>query len=202
MALYTPRVLTDSLKKLMGTKMVDTITVKELTEDCNMNRKTFYYHFHSIVDLLKWMFVTEICAALDGNCTYATWKTGFGSVMQYLADNEIIMQNVCESGYWNEIRAYLSLQSERSMKVFVEDSLSILEKEKDMKYTISDSNMIYIIKAYSMLKFALIEEWFMKGRKESIDDFLIMFGKLLNNNIFTAFRLLAEQKSLDISDCQ
>ena len=35
------------------------ITVSELINECNVNRKTFYYHFQDIFELLKWTFEQE-----------------------------------------------------------------------------------------------------------------------------------------------
>ena len=51
--------LASALKGLMRTKPFNKITVSELVEKANINRKTFYYHFDNIYSLLKWMFDEE-----------------------------------------------------------------------------------------------------------------------------------------------
>lgn len=190
MASYTPQVLEESIKKLINMKPVDTITVKDVVDSCGMNRKTFYYHFHGISDLLKWMLVTDMCAALNRNCTVATWKVGFASVMHYIEENANMMQNICDSKYWPEIRMYLSRQSDKSMRVFVEDALQLFIKEQNKPVQISDANINYIIRSYSILKCALIEDWFLNGMRESVDEFLSMFEKLMN--VFNVFHLLTQ----------
>ena len=190
MASYTTRVLADSLKKLISEKNLDVITVKEIAEDCEMNRKTFYYNFHGIPDLIKWMLVTEMCTALDHNCTVATWYRGFSSVMQYMVDNQTMIYSICASKYWPEVRMYLGQQCDRSMKVFVVDTLRCYQEQQGREYHISKANMHYIIRAYSMLKFSMMEEWFLGGMNETIDEFLTMFAKLLNHNLYTVFELL------------
>ncbi|WP_295208123.1 TetR family transcriptional regulator [Ruminococcus sp.] len=35
-------------------KPLSKITVSEIVADCNINRKTFYYHFEDVQSLLKW----------------------------------------------------------------------------------------------------------------------------------------------------
>ena len=45
MSLHTRQAMTGSLKKFMGLKPLSQITVSEICADCNLNRKTFYYHF-------------------------------------------------------------------------------------------------------------------------------------------------------------
>ncbi len=43
----------------MQTKPFSKITVSELIADCGLNRKTFYYHFQDMRDLLRWTLRQE-----------------------------------------------------------------------------------------------------------------------------------------------
>ena len=52
MANYTKKVLSITLQELMKEKPLNDITVQELVDQASMNRKTFYYHFHTLSDLL------------------------------------------------------------------------------------------------------------------------------------------------------
>ena len=45
MAQTTKRALEASLKKLLLRKPLNKITINDITEDCGVNRMTFYYHF-------------------------------------------------------------------------------------------------------------------------------------------------------------
>ena len=56
MASNTKEALAAAMKKLLATKPVDKITVKDLVEECGVNRQTFYYHFDDVYDLLEWVF--------------------------------------------------------------------------------------------------------------------------------------------------
>ena len=53
MSLLTEKALAASLKKLLEKKTLDKITVKDITDDCGVNRQTFYYHFHDVFDLVS-----------------------------------------------------------------------------------------------------------------------------------------------------
>ena len=44
----TKRALEASLKKLLLRKPLNKITISDITEDCGVNRMTFYYHFKDI----------------------------------------------------------------------------------------------------------------------------------------------------------
>ena len=45
MSQTTKRALEASLKKLLLQKPLNKITINDITEDCGVNRMTFYYHF-------------------------------------------------------------------------------------------------------------------------------------------------------------
>ena len=53
MSQITKRALEASLKKLLTKKPLDKITITDITEDCGINRMTFYYHFKDIYDLVE-----------------------------------------------------------------------------------------------------------------------------------------------------
>ncbi|MGL4283076.1 hypothetical protein [Eubacterium aggregans] len=48
----------------------------DLAECCGVNRKTFYYHFKDIYDLIDWIFLGEVQEALDGKRSYETCRQG------------------------------------------------------------------------------------------------------------------------------
>ena len=56
MASSTKEALGNALKKMLAIKPIDKITVKDLVEECGVNRQTFYYHFDDVYDLMEWVF--------------------------------------------------------------------------------------------------------------------------------------------------
>ena len=60
MAQLTKYALAQSLKKLLRERPLDKITVKDLVDDCGVNRQTFYYHFQDIYDLIAWTLNTDV----------------------------------------------------------------------------------------------------------------------------------------------
>ena len=55
----TKKALAESLKELGSTRILDKITVADITEHCGVNRQTFYYHFKDILDLIEWIFCVD-----------------------------------------------------------------------------------------------------------------------------------------------
>lgn len=61
----TKQMLADALMDLSCKKPFSKISVSELVNSCNINRKTFYYHFADIYDLLEWHISNEVSLAIS-----------------------------------------------------------------------------------------------------------------------------------------
>ena len=53
MSNITKIAMAQSLKRMLLIKDLDKITISDITNDCGINRQTFYYHFKDIYDLLE-----------------------------------------------------------------------------------------------------------------------------------------------------
>ena len=64
----TKRALAASLKQLMEHTPIEKISVFDICDACEMNRKSFYYHFRDKYDLVNWICDVEFfrAAGLDG----------------------------------------------------------------------------------------------------------------------------------------
>ena len=92
----TKRALAASLKGLMAEQPFDKINVAQICARCNMNRKSFYYHFKDKYDLVNWIFDTEFIALmkdenLDAN--YPNYK-----------ERWVFIEKIC--GYFYENHAF------------------------------------------------------------------------------------------------
>ena len=104
----TKKALATAIKELMAERPLGKISVGDICERCNMNRKSFYYHFKDKFDLVNWVFYTEFVeqlvaeehpdawSFLEGICIYfhqnrafyvnALGQTGQNSFSEYFAD--------------------------------------------------------------------------------------------------------------------
>lgn len=53
---FTKRAIVESFLRLVGKKSLEKITVRDIVDDCGINRNTFYYYFQDIYAVLE-----EIC---------------------------------------------------------------------------------------------------------------------------------------------
>lgn len=93
---YTKMVLKESLTKLMQDKPISRITIKELCDNADINRATFYAHYNNQFDLLKKVeeeIIDDINSYLDSfsfeeNNSYALEM--MTKIFEYIKDNSEI----------------------------------------------------------------------------------------------------------------
>ena len=107
MSQVTKRALEASLKSLLLQKPLSKITVTDITEDCGINRMTFYYHFKDIYDLVEWCCQEDASRALAGKKTYETWQQGLLQIFEAVRENKPFILNVYRSVSREQVENYL-----------------------------------------------------------------------------------------------
>ncbi|MBO6280298.1 MAG: TetR/AcrR family transcriptional regulator C-terminal domain-containing protein [Bacilli bacterium] len=81
----TEHALAVALKDMMSHQPIDTISVLQLSKKCGVSRKTFYYHYHDIYDLLAQVFLEEKIVGINNTENY---KELIEVVFNYYKSNE------------------------------------------------------------------------------------------------------------------
>ena len=76
--------LAKALKEMLAKAPLDSISVTALSDACGVSRKTFYYHFHDIYDLLTLVFLDE---RIDGITTTKTPEDMLKKIYNYYEKN-------------------------------------------------------------------------------------------------------------------
>ena len=135
MSQVTKRALEASLKNLLLKKPLDKITINDITEDCGINRMTFYYHFKDIYDLIEWCCVEDAKKALEGKKTYDTWQQGFLQIFEAVLDNKPFILNVYHSVSREQVELYLyKLTYDLLIGVVEEKSAGMNVRDEDKKF--------------------------------------------------------------------
>ncbi|MGN0156116.1 MAG: TetR/AcrR family transcriptional regulator C-terminal domain-containing protein [Lachnospiraceae bacterium] len=104
--LQTKRLLADTLKNLMKQKPLSKITISEIIRDCNVNRKTFYYHFEDIYALVKWMFEEEAIEVFGQFDLLTNYKEAIHFVLDYIEQNDHIISCLYDSVGRDELKRF------------------------------------------------------------------------------------------------
>ena len=158
MSQVTKRALEQSLKNLLLKKPLTKITVADITEDCGINRMTFYYHFKDIYDLVEWSCMEDARCALEGKKTYDTWQEGLLQIFEAVLENKPFIMNVYRCVDREQVEKYLKpLTDNLLMGVVEEQSANMVVREEDKAF---------IAKVYSYIFVGLMLDWIKDDMKE------------------------------------
>ena len=152
MSQVTKRALAASLIKLLSQKPLDKVTVKDIIEDCGVNRQTFYYHFKDIYDLLEWIFANEVVEKIEKETTIETWQDNFKYVLDYMLKNKKFI-----------IKTYNSLSRKTLLDfLFNQYNTIFIEIVNDLSknYNITKENKIYFSSINSDGTYSILSAYF------------------------------------------
>jgi probable dihydroxyacetone kinase regulator len=88
--------LASSLKELMGKVPFCKITVQNVTNNCGLNRQTFYYHCKDMYELLEWIYQYELLSEITSSKNIG-WENQIIQTVRYAKKNKVFIRNTIRS---------------------------------------------------------------------------------------------------------
>lgn len=178
MSQITKRALEQSLKNLLLKKPLTKITVGDITDDCGINRMTFYYHFKDIYDLVEWSCLEDAKRALDEKKTYDTWQQGFLQIFKAVQENKPFILNVYRCVHREQVEKYLQpLVDQLLLNVINEEAAGI---------TVRDEDKQFIAQVYSYMFIGLMLDWIKDDMREDPQQIVEKLSKLIKGSVSVA----------------
>ena len=147
MASFTRKAIMDSCLRLLEDRPVDKITVKDIVEDCGINRNTFYYHFEDLPSLIYAIFMEDANRIIQESLALKRRRV----VMHvYHSSNRVVFEQQLFKICQHTVTRY--------MDKAMDDLGSIRIQEDDQRI---------IIEAYSCECYGQIMNWLNNSMKES-----------------------------------
>lgn len=176
-SLITRNALAYSLKSLVTENNFDKITISDITDNCGLNRQTFYYHFEDKLALLYWIYDNE-AFVLTHDLNLENWGEKFNSFLKLLRRDRLFYINTikCSNDYF-----------ERYMINMLEGIFFKAAKELDVN-ELEDYEIQYEAKFFAIGLTGVVVEWILGGMKQSEDDFTDMTYRLVENTKKVAYQ--------------
>lgn len=104
---FTKAAIIKSFSKLLDQKSFEKITVKDIVEDCGVNRKTFYYYFADIYDLLEQVFRQEISEFVESEAENMTLEESIIGIFEKIENRKKAVYHLYTSSDKDEVQRYL-----------------------------------------------------------------------------------------------
>lgn len=178
MSQVTKRALEQSLKNLLLKKPLTKITVGDITDDCGINRMTFYYHFKDIYDLVEWSCLEDAKMALEEKKTYDTWQQGLLQIFKAVQENKPFILNVYRCVHREQVEKYLQpLVDQLLLNVINEEAAGI---------TVRDEDKQFIAQVYSYMFIGLMLDWIKDDMREDPQQIVEKLSKLIKGSVSVA----------------
>ena len=115
----TKKALSSALKELMETVPFSKISVSDICGKCDMNRKSFYYHFKDKYDLINWTFNSEFIDEIGDNPDKSGWDI-ICDICKYFYNNKDFYRKALQiegqNSFYRHFQNVLNAAVEQYMK--------------------------------------------------------------------------------------
>ena len=186
MSQFNNRALEASMKSLLLQKPLSKITVTDITEDCGINRMTFYYHFKDIYDLVEWCCQEDASRALAGKKTYETWQQGLLQIFEAVRENKPFILNVYRSVSREQVENYLYKVTYALLDGVVE--------EQAQGMSVRQEDKAFLATLYQYMFVGLMLDWIKSDMKEDPQAIVSRLELAIHGNIRAALERLRADK--------
>ena len=149
----TKKLFATSLKEAMRQKPFSKITVSEIIKSCDVNRKTFYYHFEDIYALLKWMLEEEALEVVKHFDLLVNYEDAIRFVMRYVDENDYIISCAYDSIGRDEMKRFFYTD-------FVGVVASVIDSaEENLNKSIDPDFKTYVAEFYTEALSGMLIDW-------------------------------------------
>lgn len=169
---FTKRAIKESFWKLLSEKPLAQISVREIVEECGINRNSFYYHFQDIPSLIEEIVMDETNALIKQYPSIASIDEVIEAAFHFTLDNKKAILHICNSVNRNIYEQYLMRICEYIVTTYFD---TVFEKE-----SISESDRDSIVLFAKCELFGLFVYWINTGMQDNAIEKLKQLISLCN----------------------
>ena len=164
MANFTKKAIKDTFISLLKTKPFNQITVKDIVDECGVNRNTFYYHYEDIPTLLLEIVTEDAERIIKEFPTVGSIEQCISVAVKFTTDNKKAVFHIYNSANRDVF--------ERSLMSVCEHVVSVYANTLFADRDIPADDRKLMINFYKCCCFGICIDWINNGMKEDLaEDF-------------------------------
>ena len=159
MSQHTKKLITECAMRLAEKKPINKITVREIVEECEITRNTFYYHFHDIYDVFT-SYLDDLVSELMKRAADDAESAMF-DLIEMCTNHRRMLLNVKSVGY----EALAKYVKEKLRTIILQS----IEKEYDIS-KMASFDLDIICTFYEEAIYGIMIRWLLDSKYDSFDD--------------------------------
>ena len=178
MPTFTRTAIISSFMKLLDQRPLNKITVKDIVEDCGINRNSFYYYFQDLPALAEAVIKDETDRVLNGVNNISSLEECLFAAIDLALNNKNAVIHLYRSPSRELYEQYLNSITQYAVTEYI-NAVS-----KDMDIKAEDKEII--IKYFKCLLMGFILDWMNSGMKYDIKTTMTRVCELFGGSMRTA----------------
>jgi len=163
MANFTQKAIKDTFLKLLNQRPLSQITVKDIVEDCGINRNSFYYHFDDLPALVEAIIGEQVQALIRKHPTISSVEECVDAIIELVMENRRAIYHI-----------YNSLSRdvfERHLMDACQYIVSTYLKAEFAGKSLAGGDLDVLIRFHKCECFGAVIDWLNGGMKDDIADY-------------------------------
>ena len=160
MADFTKKAIRNSFVKLLNEKPLKQITVRDIVDDCGVNRNTFYYHFQDIPQLIETIVKEDADRIILESPTITSLEGYLDAIIGFALKNKNAVLHIYRSVNRDLYEQYQWRVCEHTAITFMDEILN--------GRNISDSDRKLLIDYVKCVSFGVVMGWLENGMQDDI----------------------------------
>ncbi|MEG1241415.1 MAG: TetR/AcrR family transcriptional regulator [Oscillospiraceae bacterium] len=191
MSNFTRKEIVASFLRLLEKKPFAKITIKDIADDCGINRNTFYYHYQDIYGLAEAIFIKDVEKEIAHTQWYENWQEFYLKSIRFFKEHVNITYNIYNSVKRDKLENYVFRITNTFMRDFVNRDAEGL--------SVSEEDRRFIADFYTYAFEGVALNWVENGMKQEPEELIQKMGPLIDGSICDAFEAL-KNKSAALKD--
>ena len=160
MANFTRRAIKKTFLKLLNQRPLNQITVKDIVEDCGINRNSFYYHFEDLPALVDEIVEEQVQALIQNHPTISSVEECFDTVVELVMENKRAIYHIYNSLSRDVFERYLMDACQYIVSTYL--------KTEFAEKSIDPQDLEALIRLHKCACFGSVIDWLNGGMKDDI----------------------------------
>lgn len=158
---FTRRAIKESFLKLLNQRPLNQITVKDIVEDCGINRNSFYYHFSDLPALVEEIMAEQVSAMVENHPTVDSVQEGADAIVEFVMHNKRAIYHIYNSVSRDVFERNLMEVCRYVVTTYLDGMLEEVE----------EADRDAILRFHRCACFGSVIDWLNGGMKDDVSDY-------------------------------